>query len=1144
MYYIKEILNDDILFEKEQKNYLYIQNSLIFKKNDFNYRIFDNLNSSVLLSDYEDNNKIIYMTPNFKKIILLSNESNDITINNLIPNAIVKFHNNLVNNSIFYWNVDQIFIKQKNIMIKTKNNTLLNTKLFVKEFPNLSYGLIFIIHIEKILSNEFKIILDKDLKINGYSDESNLLKRDTYDNYGLVQNCIGIPICSIIPEIILYLTNNYNDKDKENNDDKEREIILKNKIIIQRGNLYEYKISSLNKKIIDKSFDVLNHIKKGDSKKFDIISKMKEKQKEEIKDYTKTISDTSLIFTGEKSLSKKYTELLAEIENNAFKKVKIEYEIIERSFLNNKYKYYLLTIRKDIYNYDYEVEENNANNNEKITSSKNVLLNTTIENNFNFKKNMEKQIKLNNDINKNTNLNNKKEEENNPQQDIGNINEKDKQNENGNNSKILKIKEEAINKIKEKIIQNNLKTNYDSLMLFISILVSIILYIFLIFDYFDRKKNLNKISDYLDQNLYYNQTRIYVSHLYIIFINFVFIKTNFLNEFSYNNISCIDIYKDFFKSSIDHIFELTKINSNFDIDYYEILSNYSEINIKNPYEDNNRIINMTNFQLIKLIVSNSLKFSYNIDNFLGKNENEKYFRALCDNIDKHSIYYIFYDFNGFDNNVLRLKLSKKFSNIPYTLIFICIIIFIFLGLFSYIIYILNYYEKFFLTKIVNLTTKEFEDYLKHFEELKYKLKNSDEEDTQKTDISGEADINKNPKLIPQYTNDQNNILEDENENEQRNQLKKEENKIIDKDNNKNMENKNNSDNNIQNNISKKEEENGKRINKASNLKKKKNSKREKQKKIKLIEQKRLKISKMLNLILVNNFVNLLKIIISILVGITYYIFQFIYSTKKINSFTDFNIILESIEYVFTESYITYLNFKLEIFKYVDFYNNNMEEIKNSSLKNYTLNMLTNENYIPPDFNNYIMEILKDFKDYDGNNTDAIIYKLYNSDACKIIYSSDNSNNYEQCKIFWSGVFSKGLEQGIIEMGNQFSILINLFSYVNSGQEYIEDLINDNQMKSFDIFMMTLLYNSFEKSHYYFNILRIQYVEENKNTFKTIFYIYLIIYLVITLIFISFVFSVILLFKSFLNFIAIIPAKILCEDRDINQEIINLSKKII
>ena len=373
------------------------------------------------------------MTPNFKKIILLSNESNDITINNLIPNAIVKFHNNLVNNSIFYWNVDQIFIKQKNIMIKTKNNTLLNTKLFVKEFPNLSYGLIFIIHIEKILSNEFKIILDKDLKINGYSDESNLLKRDTYDNYGLVQNCIGIPICSIIPEIVLYLTNNYNDKDKENNDDKEREIILKNKIIIQRGNLYEYKISSLNKKIIDKSFDVLNHIKKGDSKKFDIISKMKEKQKEEIKDYTKTISDTSLIFTGEKSLSKKYTELLAEIENNAFKKVKIEYEIIERSFLNNKYKYYLLTIRKDIYNYDYEVEENNANNNEKITSSKNVLLNTTIENNFNFKKNMEKQIKLNNDINKNTNLNNKKEEENNPQQDIGNINEKDKQNENGSN---------------------------------------------------------------------------------------------------------------------------------------------------------------------------------------------------------------------------------------------------------------------------------------------------------------------------------------------------------------------------------------------------------------------------------------------------------------------------------------------------------------------------------------------------------------------------------------------------------------------------------------------------------------------------------------------------------------------------------------
>ena len=62
---------------------------------------------------------------------------------------------------------------------------------------------------------------------------------------------------------------------------------------------------------------------------------------------------------------------------------------------------------------------------------------------------------------------------------------------------------------------------------------------------------------------------------------------------------------------------------------------------------------------------------------------------------------------------------------------------------------------------------------------------------------------------------------------------------------------------------------------------------------------------MLELIVTKNLLNSIKIILSVLVGITYYIIHSVYSNNKINSFTNFNIIIESIETVFTNSFIIY-----------------------------------------------------------------------------------------------------------------------------------------------------------------------------------------------------------------------------------------------
>ena len=1130
LYYIKEILNDDFFLEKEQKNHNYLKNIVLPQKNSFYYRTFDSLNSAVLLSEFYENNKILYSTPNFKRIILLQNEPNDLTINSLLPNVVSKFHNSLINESLFYSNLSQVFHDQKSVMLKTKSNTLLNMKLYVKELPNLSYGLIFIIHMEKISSNDFIIFLNKELKISGYSDEQNAKTKESFDNYGLINNFNGCHICTIIPEIILSLTsdnlieNEYNDMTKE--------IKLKNAIINQRGNLYKYNATLPSKSIIDKVNDIINDIKSNKSFKDDIIKQIKEKQKKNAQDeVANTTIDTNLIFNQEKNLSKKYIDLISEIEKTSLKTVKVEYEIVERAFLNNKYKYYIVTIRKDIYNYDDDPDENRDDNQGYNNPNLNLLKKTLIETNFEFRKLLEKQIDINLGKYKSNNIVEKKEEKNYISQNEEN--EKIKQIENVNENKMLKMKVDAINEIKEKILENKFKTSYNKSMQYLSILTAIILYAFLIYNNSNGMKNLDKVSDYLNLNLYYNETRIHISHMYIIFINFIFIKTKFLKDFTYNNISCIDIYKNNYKNSIDNTFELIKNITNFDKDYYEILSKFFEINIKTPYTSY-QTINLTNFQLIKMIIINNLKLNFNIDNFLGENEDVKMFDTLNNNIVKQSEYYLFYEFNGIESNEIKLKVSKRFNNIPSSLILICSIIVIIILLYSCVIYSLNYYEKFFLMRIMNLDSKEFEEYLKHFEELKYKLKNEDDDDPQKTFDNDETHDISDDNIIHDNKNEKNNLAEKNN-----NKQKKEGNANEDKEKLDDIE-KNEKKDNTENDLSKNEEE---KMKNEISKRKDKIKKREKQKKIKLLEQKKLKIKKMLEIIIAKNLIISIKIILSVLVGITYYVIHSIYSKSKINSFTNFNIIIESIETVFTNSFMIYLNFKIEILYYVDYYHRNEEQIKNNTMKNYTLSIITNKNYTSPDFNNYIMEILKDFEEYEGNNTEAIIYKLYNNDACQILYNL-NDNNYNNCRVFWSGVISKGLEQAIIEMGNQFSILISLFSLINSGEENIEKLLEDDIWKNYDLFMITYLYNSFEKSHYYFNNLRLRYLEQNKKVFKKIFISYLIINFITTLIFIFFAYSVIAFFNTFLNFIAIIPVKILIENKDINQEIINISKKLV
>ena len=192
------------------------------------------------------------------------------------------------------------------------------------------------------------------------------------------------------------------------------------------------------------------------------------------------MADIGIIFNQEKNLSKKYIDLITEIEQTSLKTVKIEYEIVERTFLNKKHKYYILTIRKDIYNYDYdyETDENNDINLGNNNTNLDLLKKTLIETNPDLRQLLEKQIDINLDKYKSNNFAEKKIEDNIIEQNKENENINQK--ENGNENKMLKMKVDAINEIKEKILENKFNTIYNKIILYLCIFTAIILYAFLI----------------------------------------------------------------------------------------------------------------------------------------------------------------------------------------------------------------------------------------------------------------------------------------------------------------------------------------------------------------------------------------------------------------------------------------------------------------------------------------------------------------------------------------------------------------------------------------------------------------------------------------------------------------------------------------
>ena len=174
----------------------------------------------------------------------------------------------------------------------------------------------------------------------------------------------------------------------------------------------------------------------------------------------------------------------------------------------------------------------------------------------------------------------------------------------------------------------------------------------------------------------------------------------------------------------------------------------------------------------------------------------------------------------------------------------------------------------------------------------------------------------------------------------------------------------------------------------------------------------------------------------------------------------------------------------------------------------------------------------------SSNTMTELIDFVKGDTCKII---SNEKDIEQCKEYYDGLMTQGLEQTIIKSGDEIREIIEELNSINTGAKTFKEIAMSSTFIIYEYFIEYY----YQKSYRYIGEI---FWDLRKEKIKSIFYILrtnLIIYIILSVcLFISFIYFVISMknmFYSFLNFICIVPSKYLYEDHNFYQEIIKLEE---
>ena len=451
------------------------------------------------------------------------------------------------------------------------------------------------------------------------------------------------------------------------------------------------------------------------------------------------------------------------------------------------------------------------------------------------------------------------------------------------------------------------------------------------------------------------------------------------------------------------------------------------------------------------------------------------------NLIEQSYHFYFLDLNI--ETIANLKENKKadkyFNYFHFSFIISGII---FVGLlFFFIYYIMTLYniEIYFLDKLINFNSTNFDNYIKKLDEIKKKLRNDNTEEEEK----GEDNDLKDEEEGGGEGND---IIEEKKTNETKGKVK--------------------------------------------------TKKKDKNQKLKIQQQRRNKLNIMTTYFKIKVILFQIKIILILACSLTYYMISLYTNSKYKKELIDFYEINESLDKVFKDSYDIYLTLlrKLEIFE------SNLINC-NTIKEDYEQMQIPKIGEIEtPKFGNTIMEITGSSV-FNKENVDRFS-KLYDDNVCELIVEDSNLMVYCEKfwnGVLMKGLKQAIIQMDVI-LGTVLDELQSLNE--KSNNMTLLGVMTKSSLLQYSEFTIYYLYYCFSENFSLFNEFRVQKLNSILKIIKLILFIYILVSLFLFILLIYFVYSYNSLFNTFLNFIGIFPSKYLYEDEIFFREIINFGEK--
>ena len=1098
MLYVENIIQDYDLSQKERLKSNQSRNIKLFEKNNIYYQIFDKDNCAVALIDgYINNGKILYSTPNFPG--LFNYQPKDcigITIYDLQPPNVAKYHKEIVEYSLKYSNLTTIYNKYVRAVLKGKNNSIYNINAFIKCLPSLKRGLIYIGLIEKIKDETFTFITDNNFKITCMSDPLSLSEGSVTLGknaaYGMTPNIIGHHIALVIPEILKYL---------EVNEDGNI-MFLKDNIELKA---YLYPNVNGFAEYEKKIELILNKIRQTGK----LINEEENKRDSSLIAFGSSLNLNLTKFPKIKSNDSEYRELIRDL-NSEFgdKKYNIFFKVLISSFINGKYWYYRFLITNNIiilYNNKNEQtslkEEEQLIENDGTINSKNKGLSLIPKTKYIYNK-YYKGIKI--EINEDSKLLMNEKENNN----INNQNlflEANKETSSLKNNNIFyKLKSYIIDNKEPKYI------SYARIILLLYCLVSIVI---IYIDVERAQSKLNNLKDYLSQNLFFNKTKISTSCLYSTAVNLKSIKYEQQMFLDCKNESCHNVYSSLFYECFNVLRENMEGFLYYDSDFQDIFHTRRDVTIYalDYVTFIHTLMDTGNYMF--LFSSNALLIYHNRETYL--NNYNSTVDAYVENLLNLTNYFtLTEEIKGFSKREIMEKLKEERFKKSYVIFFINLIIF--LGSFFILCYFsirLYNTEIYFAKKLIKFSNPKFEYYLKYLEDIKKRLRND----------TGEEDDNV-------FGEKENNSEEEGSENKKKDENKEKSNEVDLK---KTMKDS-------------KKKDRKKMSNKLAKITQQRNEKYKVMSKYFLFNTILFSI-KFSSLLII--YMSYYLIINRVFNNNRSSFIEFDQISNTISGyFREIAIILVKIRKQDENN----IEFSLLKNNAINLLKNNTSSIVNFNNKNYSYDMLNElesqyykynyEEYEVPIIGNLILPLIKDVSETDSTSPEAKLKQFFNGDSCSLMFDKEEDIfSFNNCLTFWSSIFLQGFEQVLLQLNIVINNYLKYIDDYNNGFKTYENILDsiDSLYKFFDLYYIP----GYLAVNKYFKIIREKKIDKFNSHFDIIKWIYIIIAILLCLLLFLVIYSFKIILTSFLNFIAILPIHYLIEDEDFYEDVVKLEKKL-